>query len=57
MLPTPYAPLHSLSKVNFKYKKWGYYKKWDNVIYQYFTKIETLPIPQKQKPFIPRLIK
>tara|TARA_R100000353_G_scaffold59474_2_gene47249 strand:- start:660 stop:809 length:150 start_codon:yes stop_codon:yes gene_type:complete len=34
------APLHPLSKVNFKYKKWGYDKKYIDHSYIFFTKVE-----------------
>ena len=42
--------------MKFSQKKWGKYKKWTNVSYLYFSKIETLPIPQLNIPFQPILI-
>jgi len=35
----------------FRYKKWGYYKKWEDTIYVYFTKIERSKRIRKYIPF------
>ena len=40
MIGAKYAPLHPLSKVNFKHKRWGYDKKYIDHSYIFFTKIE-----------------
>ena len=43
--------------MNFSKKKWGKYKKWTNISYIYFSKLETLPIPQVNVPFTPKILK
>jgi len=53
MLPTPNAPLNPLSRVNFKYKKWGYYKRWIDSSYLYFTEVEKSLFILRPKPFTP----
>ena len=40
----------------FANKKWGQYKRWQDVSYAYFSKIETLPLPVLDIPFTPVII-
>jgi len=45
------TPHHPLSKVNFKYKKWGFDKKTVDHGYIFFSKVEKSLFIQRPKPY------
>ena len=45
------SPHHPLSKVNFKYKKWGFDKKTVDHGYIFFSKVEKSLFIQRPKPY------